>query len=771
MQNTPTARKLFGHSLTFPPFIVPRVEYYVSRHFRGSQTGEFYLKYSPKNHTPLVLVADDDRFIRVLVRDALEAEGFRVEEVADGCEVLPAFSRLQPDIIILDVVMPGQNGFYLCKKIRSTETGRSVPIVMMTGLDDFESVKRAYAAGATDFITKPLNLPLIGYRIQYILRSSRTLEKLKQSEARLVDAQSIANLGSWEINLATGEVNWSQEVYNIFGMKPGEGKISHDVFMDAVHPSEKEAVAVRMKKALSEESTFSIECRIKTQDGRERTILTKARINRDEKAKATWAVGFIQDITERKEVEEKIRLLAYYDSLTGLPNRILFHDYFNHAIAFATRTRTQIGILFVDLDRFKLINDTLGHGVGDRVLKDVAERLDAGLRKYDYVARETAENIDAKIARFAGDEFIILLKNVRDHFDAAKVAQRIQDSLTMPYIIDGTEIIVTPSIGISLYPVDGEKLEDLIKFADIAMYHAKELGRNNYQFYSRTLDTTAKDHLVLEGQLRNAIKRNELFVCYQPIIQVPTFEVSGIEAMVRWRHPERGILSAAKFVPLAEETGLITEIDEWVLLNVCKQIREWQDRSEHGWMVTVNVSGRNFKKRTVVETVGKALQSTGIDPRWLKLEITEGILIDKDGYVVSALNSVKEMGIRLALDDFGTGYSSLGYLRKFPLDILKIDQSFVKDILVDPDCASITTAIIALAKSLKLDIIAEGVETKEQMELLLQKGCEKQQGNYFSPPLSLADLEAFVRNNKTKLSNRIVDKGHGIGGQPVLVSD
>ncbi|MHC1697856.1 MAG: putative bifunctional diguanylate cyclase/phosphodiesterase [Geobacteraceae bacterium] len=729
------------------------------------------MKFSPQNHTPLVLVADDDHFIRVLVKDALEAEGFKVEEVADGREVLSLFCRLQPDIIILDVVMPGQDGFRLCQEIRATDTGRTVPIVMMTGLEDLDSVKKAYAAGATDFLTKPLNIPLIGYRIQYIFRSSRTLEKLKQSEARLVDAQKIANLGSWEMDLNSGHVYWSQEVYAIFGMEPGDDVISHDVFMNAVLPEEQETVAARMKKAFADENNFSIECRITVRDSRQRTILTKARITRDEKGKATWAVGFIQDITERKEVEEKIRLLAYFDTLTGLPNRILFHDYFNHAVAFATRTKTQIGILFVDLDRFKMINDTLGHAVGDKVLKDVAKRLEIGIRKYDYIAREHVEDIDAKIARFAGDEFIVLLKNVRDHFDAAKVAQRIQDSLTMPYSIDGTEIIVTPSIGISLYPIDGEKLDDLIKYADIAMYHAKELGRNNFQFYSRALDTTAKDQLVLEGQLRNAIKRDELFVCYQPIIRVSNFEITGIEAVVRWRHSERGILSAASFVPLAEETGLITEIDEWMLLSVCKQIKEWQDRSDHIWMVTVNVSGRNFKKRTLVETVGKALQSTGIDPCWLKLEITEGILIDKDGYVVSALNRVKEMGIRLALDDFGTGYSSLGYLRKFPLDILKIDKSFVKDIFIDPDCAAITTAIIALARSLKLDIIAEGVETKEQMELLREKGCEKQQGNYFSPPLSLADLEEFVRYGMTGINDRVPDNSHGFAEKAAPASN
>jgi diguanylate cyclase (GGDEF)-like protein/PAS domain S-box-containing protein len=694
---------------------------------------------------PLVLVADDDRLIRVLVRESLEAEGFRVEEVADGDAVISTLRELRPDLLMLDVVLPGQDGFCLCRKIRSIEAGQAVPIVMMTSLDDVDAIKKAYAAGATDFITKPINGELMSHRVHYILRSSRALEKLTQSEACLVDAQSIAKLGSWEIDLSSGEVYWSREVYTIFGMKPEQTLLSQDIFMNAIHPQEKESVAAVLKSALSGENAFSIECRIVTPEGKVRTILSKGRINRDDTGKPDWAVGFIQDITERKAVEEKIRQLAYYDTLTGLPNRILFQDYFNHAVSFAKRTKTLIAILFVDLDRFKQINDTLGHAIGDKVLKEVAIRLNAGIRQYDYVAREPSAAMDAEIARFAGDEFLVQLKNVRDHFEVAKVAQRIQDSLTAPYTIDGTEIIVTPSVGISLYPNDGEKLEDLVKFADIAMYHAKELGRNNFQFYSRSLDTTAKDNLVLEGQLRNAIKREELFLCYQPIIIVPRRDITGVEAMVRWRHPDRGVLTAKNFVLLAEETGLITEIDEWVMFNVCRQIKMWQDRADRQWMVSVNVSGRNFQKRTLLEAVSKAVTGTGIDPRWLKLEITEGVLIDNDSYVVSALNKLKEMGIRLALDDFGTGYSSLGYLKRFPLDILKIDKSFIKDILIDPDSAAIASAIIALSRSMKLDTIAEGVETKEQMELLMTMGCEKQQGNYFSPPLSLADLEQFYR--------------------------
>ncbi|MDD2321559.1 MAG: diguanylate cyclase, partial [Geobacteraceae bacterium] len=601
------------------------------------------MKYRPKNHVPLVLVADDDRLIRLLVRESLEEEGFRVEAVEDGHEVIAAFREFQPDMVMLDVILPGKDGFCLCREIRSTVAGHSVPIVMMTGLDDIASVKKAYAAGATDFITKPINWSLMSHRVQYILRSSKALEKLKQSEERLVDAQRIAKLGSWEIDLSSGDVYWSQEAYKIFGMKPGDGILSHEIILAAIHPQEKEAITTILKDALAENNVFSFECRIITAAGSERMILAKGRINRDDTGKAIWAVGFVQDITERKAVEEKIRQLAYYDTLTGLPNRILFQDYFNHAVSFAKRTKTLIAILFVDLDRFKQINDTLGHAVGDKVLQEVALRLNAGIRQYDYVAREPSEDLNAEIARFAGDEFLIQLKNIRDHYEVAKVAQRIQDALTAPYTIDGTEIIVTPSVGISLYPNDGEKMEDLVKFADIAMYHAKELGRNNFQFYCRSLDTAAKDNLVLEGQLRNAIKRQELFIHYQPIIRVPWLDISGVEAVVRWNHPDRGVLTAKSFVLLAEETGLITEIDEWVLHNVCRQIKVWQERNDRHWMVSVNVSGRNFQKRTLLENVHKAVTTTGIDPRWLKLEITERVLIDNDSYVVMALNKLKEM--------------------------------------------------------------------------------------------------------------------------------
>lgn len=699
----------------------------------------------PERHQPLILVADGDPDIRCLAREILEQDGFLVEEVGNGQDVIATFKRLLPDLVLLDMDMPGLDGSEVCRQIRCTHAGATVPVIMMIGIEDQDSFRRAYTVGATDFIAKPIHRVLMSHRVHYVMRSSTTMKKLQLSESRLVDAQIMAKLGSWEMDLVSGELQCSREVKRIFSVENDGQAMSHDFFMKAVHPRDKEKVMAIMKDAMAAENSFSFECSIIAEDGTEKIVHCKARINRDEQGSANWVAGFIQDISERRWAEERIRRLAYYDTLTGLANRTMFSDYFNHAVSFARRTKTLMAILFIDLDRFKQINDSLGHTAGDKVLKEVAERLNSSVRKYDYIAREYDNFPDAEITRFAGDEFLILLKNVRDYNDVGKVAQRIHDSLSIPYQVDGTEIIVTTSTGISIYPIDGESMEDLIKFSDIAMYHAKQQGRNIFRFYSQCLDRSSRNNLELEGQLRQAIKREELFVYYQPIFHAPGSDFSGVEAMVRWQHPQHGLLCAEHFLSLAEETGIITEIDEWILLNVCRQIRIWQERRDPFWLVSVNISSQHFKKRSILDMVRTAVEITGIDPRWLKLEITEGVLLGNDPYVVSTMEAFRGMGIRLALDDFGTGCSSLSCLNRFPVDTVKIDACFIRDILTDSDSAAITSAIIALSKILKLDSVAEGVETKEQVQALLRMGCSKLQGNYFSPPLMLADLEQFRR--------------------------
>jgi diguanylate cyclase (GGDEF)-like protein len=693
---------------------------------------------------PLVLVADDDMAIRFLVKETLEGAGFAVVEVGDGSQVIPAFKKLRPDLVMLDVMMPGMDGFSACAGIRDLVEGYATPIIMMTGLDDVDSVQNAYNAGATDFITKPINWSIMCYRVKYILRSSSAFAGLRLSEARLAEVQSIAKIGSWEINVQTGEMFFSEESYRLLGMEPLGSKIKREHFIAATRMLSKDCFEESIHKTIADGISFCLDKQVVLANGEERHVYAEAHTNRDDAGKPFWTIGYIQDITARKQTEEKIKNLAYFDGLTGLPNRILFRDYFDRAMAVAKRNKLKMAMLFVDLDRFKNVNDSFGHSVGDELLKQVAERLITSIRKNDCVSRDVKETQEMNIARFAGDEFLILLESIKDFSEAAKVANRIKECLLIPYKIQGTEISITPSIGISLYPADGENLDSLIKCADVAMYHAKELGRNNFQFYTNSLNKAAREKLVLESQLRKAITSDELFLCYQPMVDTTNGEIFCVEVLVRWQHPQLGIFSPAQFIPLAEETGLITEIDEWVLHNACKQVKIWQESGLPTFKLSVNISGRHFKKKTLVETIDRVINNSRLDPQWLKLELTEGVLMACETDTLATLMSLKAKGITLSLDDFGTGYSSLSYLKRFPIDVLKIDRSFIKDIITQPDSASITSAIIAMSRSLKLDTVAEGVETREQMNILIENGCFKMQGYLFSRPLATFEFEKFL---------------------------
>lgn len=706
---------------------------------------------------PLVLIADCDLSIRFLVAETLRQAGFEIEDAANGSQVVAAFKRLKPDIVILDATLPEHDGFSVCAEIRSLPEGNTTPIVIMTGFDDIEAVKKAYNAGATDFIAKPINWPILSHRIMCILRSSRTIESLCLSQSRLAEAQRIAKIGTWELNMLTGEIYWSEEACRLFDTGSAGFDLPQDNFMDVMHPLRNETLAQSLQHAISSGSGYSIDQRLVLRDGDECYIHSEARIHRDETGQPIWTVGYIQDITERKQYEKKIKHLAFFDNLTNLPNRTLFKDYFNHAMALAKRTNHLMGVLFVDLDRFKQINDTLGHSIGDELLIQVSERLLTCVRKGDYVSRDVIDDteveMDVRVARFAGDEFLILLENINDYYEAAKVAQRVIEIVSAPYPVHGSEISVTPSIGISIYPLDGDNLDDIIMHADIAMFHAKEMGRNNFQYYTDSLNTAAMAHLVLENQLRKAALRDEFTLCYQPMVDLDQGKVFSVEVLVRWQHTDLGDLQPDKFISLAEETGLITEIDEWVLLNSCRQAKLWQDNGSLNFKLSINLSGRHFRKRNLLETIDRVIRTTGVDPRCLELELTEGIFVNNDMDALSILHGLKQRGLQLSIDDFGTGYSSLSYLKRFPFDVLKIDRSFVKDIFTDPDSASIISAIIAMARSLKLEIVAEGVESKEQMKVLLENGCKKMQGYYFSPPLPAMELEEFVKEHSSRQYN------------------
>ena len=457
---------------------------------------------------------------------------------------------------------------------------------------------------------------------------------------------------------------------------------------------------------------------------------------RNEKGDISNYIALFSDITERKASYERIQHLAHFDALTNLPNRALLNDHLDLAIAVANRSQTQLAIIFLDLDRFKVVNDSLGHHAGDLLLQVVSERLKNCVREIDTVAR------------LGGDEFVILLGSIRDPSDAARVAQKVVETIAIPFMLDGNEVNIGTSIGIGIYPENGLDRPTLLKNADAAMYHAKENGRNNFQFFSSVMNDKAFERLALENDLRRALKGEEFFLHYQPQIDVQTGKIVGAEALIRWQHPERGLVPPFNFISLAEKCGLIIPIGEWVLKTACAQNIAWQKEGLPPILTAVNISAQQFKQKNFKESIMQILGDTGLAPHLLELEITESAFMENAESMLESLHSLKEIGLHLSIDDFGTGYSSLSYLKHFPIDKLKIDRSFVMDITDDSRNNAIIETIIHLGHNLKLKVIAEGVETAEQLATLRKLQCDEIQGYYFSRPLSHHDFVAFAKKNR-----------------------
>ncbi len=470
---------------------------------------------------------------------------------------------------------------------------------------------------------------------------------------------------------------------------------------------------------------------------------------KDRDGQIQYLLGVTEDITEHRETRERLHYLAHYDPLTGLPNRILLQDRLSQAMLDARRRERMVALLFLDLDRFKIINDTLGHEMGDALLREVASRLTDCVRAGD------------TIARLGGDEFTVVLANIAHVDDAARLAQKLIDSFMPPFLIGGREMFISASIGITLYPFDDSDLDSLLRNADAAMYHAKELGRNTFQFYTTELNRRTVQRLQLETALRHTLDRNELTVYYQPQVDFATGKITGAEALLRWRHPEMGLVPPLKFIPLAEETGLIIPIGEWVLRTACRQAQAWRIAGFHNFRIAVNLSGRQFQNHNLAKVVEAVLKETGLDPLYLDLELTESILLHNTNETLATMKRLHGLGVVFTMDDFGTGYSSLSYLKRFPIDALKIDRSFVRDIPTDPNDAAIAQAIIAMAHSLGIRVIAEGVETSAQRAFMRTHRCDGMQGYHFSKPLSSEKMTRLLqRNHRVTRSKASSDTGN-----------
>ncbi|MFQ5992696.1 MAG: putative bifunctional diguanylate cyclase/phosphodiesterase, partial [Nitrospiraceae bacterium] len=649
--------------------------------------------------------------------------------LATGLERLAAGSH---DVVLLDLTRPDSHGRDALAQLRA-QAPRS-PIIVLTDRDDEAVAVKAVREGAEDCLVKgQINSNLLVRAIRYAIarkRSEEAVQAAKEYAENLINS-SLDMIISVDTNRNIVEFNRAAE--QVFGYSKAEvlGKPIDVLYAD---PSEG-----RKLHKNSVGGGFTGEVANKKKNGEIFTSYVSATIMHDTSGSVVGVMGISRDITERKQAEETIVHQAYHDALTNLANRRLFMERLALALGRVPWHKRLVGVLFLDLDHFKSINDALGHSVGDRLLQAVAERLTACVREGDTVAR------------LGGDEFAIALADVARASDVPKVAQKIIEALSKPYVLEGREFFTTTSIGISISPDDAQDPESLVKNADIAMYRAKKLGRNNYQHYSPDMNAQAFERLAIETSLRHALEREEFFLEYQPQFDIGTGRLIGYEALVRWRHRDLGMISPGKFIPLAEESGLIVPIGEWVLRTACAQNKAWQAAGLPSIRVAVNVSPRQLRQDNLLPLVERILRETGLHPTHLELELTESSIQDSEE-VIQLFSQLQSMGVQIAIDDFGTGYSSLNHLKRYPIDKLKVDQSFVRDIAHDPHDRAIVKAIIALAHSLNMNAVAEGVETEAQMAYLRSLKCDEAQGYLLGRPMSAQDASQLLTGRSAQVA-------------------
>jgi diguanylate cyclase (GGDEF)-like protein len=552
-----------------------------------------------------------------------------------------------------------------------------------------------------------------------MLERNRLYDELQETARTLQKAQSVANVGSWKLVISNKRLTLSEEAYKIFGVPLGTPLTFRD-FLRCSHPEDRKAVIRAWKRALAGDSV-DIEHRVNNV-GHDKWARQKMEVMFTT-ARPSVVVGSVQDITQSKISEEQIQFLAFHDTLTKLPNRTLAKDHMDLAAAYADRLGAKAAVLFIDLDKFKSINDSLGHLAGDELLKGVANRLRECVRETETICRQ------------GGDEFLIILNTVPDTEAISKVAEKILEKMATPFHIEGHQVFSGMSIGVAVYPDDGHDFEVLVKAADTAMYHAKEAGRNTYRFYTEQMNVETTSHLKTRNDLRQALEQGEFVLHYQPQVDIGNDETVGAEALIRWNHPEHGLVSAKDIIPVAEESGLIIPIGQWVLKEACKQAAAWHEAGSTNLVVTVNLSLAQFKRGDLEKSVMLALSESGLDPKYLELELTESVLIEDHDHALTVLQRLKALGVRLAIDDFGTGYSNLAYLKKFAVDKLKIDQSLIRDMASSKEDEAVVRAIIQMAHSIDVKAIAEGVEQEQSLKILHDLRCDEAQGAYFGMPM------------------------------------
>jgi PAS domain S-box-containing protein len=724
---------------------------------------------------PRVLLVDDDEVNLLLTSIALRERGFSIVEASSGEDALQRISDWLPDVVVLDAVMPGLDGFQTCAELRNMPGYESIPVLMLTGLDDDASITRAYEVGATDFFVKCNQWSLLAGRLRYLLRASRTRHELERSKAKLARAQDLARMGSFDWRKEGGGLAFSLEGLRVFGMGPQDHPGLREIIR--MMPREDQAAFRRiLRDVLDHGTVLCNDIQVSLQDGRLRVLHVEAEPEFNELANLIGYTGIVQDVTDRRMAEDKIKHLANFDTLTGLPNRRQIFWRSERAIEHAKRNNHRVALLQIGLDRFKVINENLGHHAGDELLIEVSRRLrncvrhseqvmEGGLDLHGHRSHRTLE----AVGRLGADEFVVLLPEVTDEDEAMHTAHKILDSLREPMMAGGQECFITASVGVSCFPGHGLTVADLLRHADVAMDLAKSQGRNSSMLYDPQVASKGRVRLDLDTALHKALERNELVLYYQPKIDVRTSQMVGAEALMRWMRDGK-LIPPGDFIPLAEATGLINDMSLWAITEAARQARVWQDKFGFDSSIAVNLPSRLFERPDLVDTIEQILKAEGVAPRAIELEITEtGLMKDLQG-VVPSLHKLNQLGIEISIDDFGTGYSSLAYLTSLPISELKIDRSFVRDLGTTPQSSAVVSAIIALARALGLRVIAEGVEQVSQMEVLYNLGCQICQGFLFARPMPPKDIDEWLQDLHKRPLPRIETDfgalGSVVGGKP-----
>ncbi|MBD8567592.1 MULTISPECIES: EAL domain-containing response regulator [Pseudomonas syringae group] len=694
-----------------------------------------------------ILIVDDDVHVRDLLEVLLQNQHYRTQTAESGEQALEMVEKHAPDLILLDIMMPGMDGYEVASRLKSGKTTSNIPIIMLSALDERSARISGLEAGAEEYLNKPVDSAELWLRVRNLLRLKSFGDYMKdhnliledQLQQRTIDLERFRSVmdasddAIFLINRNTMSlIEFNRRACQLLGYTADE--LQRKTPAELGDSSMEQLEVVYDQIIAGNGPSEPLETMIRDKSGRDVSV----EIHRQAyQAGNDWIiVGIVHDITRRKESDQRLLKMAHYDSLTGLPNRDLFYTSLQMGLTQAAVSRWKLAVMTVNLDGFKNINETWGHVLGDQTLLEVSKRLARCLNASD------------TLGRVDGDEFALILMIREGQADTHQILERIRTTLRTPFQIEDQRVVMTASIGVALFPEDGEDARELVRHAYTAMNNAKKKGVDGYRFYTAQMNTEVSERLDLENAMREAVQQRAFEIAYQPKVSLEDGSICGLEALLRWPRPDQPRISPAVFVPVLESLALIGEVGSWMIDSVCAQIALWQRSGLGSFQVAVNVSGQQIEGSGLIADIGKALERHKVDPKWLEVELTESSLMENTSHTITTLQTLKNMGVRISIDDFGTGYSSLAYLRRFPIDKLKIDIAFIREVTSNPQDAAIARAIIELAHSLDLKVIAEGVETPEQRAFLTENHCDQIQGYLVSKPLPLDELELYLRSSQ-----------------------